>query len=206
MSNNTVATMHHVQVGHPKKKRKRSKHKDEPIVKDGKVSRKGRTITCQFCGNTGQNKATCKGQGRKATTAILIPQNMSAESDNGKFLMVDEEDLTFKKLAPMAEEIIMLSEGLCDGCCWDGRQGVWGGGYLRDYVRVVAGTDDEDSDSELLIPTGLMSPRMKKGKKDKVSQEHVYEEEVLLNNNIGKQNGDLVEMPSEEVEQGISCA
>ncbi|GKD38912.1 hypothetical protein Tco_1259119, partial [Tanacetum coccineum] len=28
-----------------------------------------------------------------------------------------------------------------------------GGGYLRDYVRVVAGMDDRDSDSELLIPT-----------------------------------------------------
>ncbi|GJS79515.1 crooked neck-like protein 1 [Tanacetum coccineum] len=59
---------HHVQVGRPRKKRKRSKHKDEPFVKDGKLSRKGRTITCQSCGNTGHNKATCKGQGRKATT------------------------------------------------------------------------------------------------------------------------------------------
>ncbi|GJZ35164.1 hypothetical protein Tco_0580981 [Tanacetum coccineum] len=59
---------HHVQVGRPRKKRKRSKHKDEPFVKDGKVSRKGRTITCQSCGNTGHNMATCKGQGRKATT------------------------------------------------------------------------------------------------------------------------------------------
>ncbi|GJW09923.1 crooked neck-like protein 1 [Tanacetum coccineum] len=29
---------------------------------------KGRTITCQSCGNIGHNKATCKGQGRKATT------------------------------------------------------------------------------------------------------------------------------------------
>nr|GEZ16703.1 transposase, mutator type [Tanacetum cinerariifolium] len=29
--------------------------------------RKGRTITCQSCGNIGHNKATCKGQGRKAT-------------------------------------------------------------------------------------------------------------------------------------------
>ncbi|GJT42296.1 hypothetical protein Tco_0951011 [Tanacetum coccineum] len=55
-------------VGRPKKKRKRSKHEDEPFVKDGKLSRKGRTITCQSCGNTGHNKATCKGQGRKATT------------------------------------------------------------------------------------------------------------------------------------------
>ncbi|GKC25071.1 heat stress transcription factor B-4-like protein [Tanacetum coccineum] len=55
-------------VGRPKKKRKRSKHEDEPFVKDGKLIRKGRTITCQSCGNTGHNKATCKGQGRKATT------------------------------------------------------------------------------------------------------------------------------------------
>ncbi|GJW61030.1 putative reverse transcriptase domain-containing protein [Tanacetum coccineum] len=38
--------------------------------------------------------------------------------------------------------------------------------------------------------------------KDKVSQEHVCEEEVPLNNDIGKQSGDLVEMPSEAVEQG----
>ncbi|GJZ30173.1 heat stress transcription factor B-4-like protein [Tanacetum coccineum] len=53
---------HHVQVGRPRKKRKRSKHEDEPFLKDGKLSRKGRTITCQSCGNTGHNKATCKGQ------------------------------------------------------------------------------------------------------------------------------------------------
>ncbi|GJV70915.1 heat stress transcription factor B-4-like protein [Tanacetum coccineum] len=59
---------HHIQVGRPRKKRKRSKHENEPFVKDGKLIRKGRTITCQSCGNTGHNKATCKGQGRKATT------------------------------------------------------------------------------------------------------------------------------------------
>ncbi|GJU13754.1 hypothetical protein Tco_1136150, partial [Tanacetum coccineum] len=39
--------------------------------------------------------------------------------------------------------------------------------------------------------------------KDNVSQEHVCEEEVLFNNNIGKQSGDLVEMPSEVVEWGM---
>ncbi|GKB72122.1 crooked neck-like protein 1 [Tanacetum coccineum] len=55
-------------VGRPRKKRKRSKHKDEPFVKDGRLSRRGRTITCQSCGNTGHNKATYKGQSRKATT------------------------------------------------------------------------------------------------------------------------------------------
>ncbi|GKA09544.1 putative reverse transcriptase domain-containing protein [Tanacetum coccineum] len=54
---------HHVQVGRPKKKRKRSKHEDEPFAKDGKLSENGRTITCQSCGNIGHNKATYKGQG-----------------------------------------------------------------------------------------------------------------------------------------------
>ncbi|GJR64366.1 hypothetical protein Tco_0010431 [Tanacetum coccineum] len=33
--------------------------------------------------------------------------------------------------------------------------------------------------------------------------EHVFEEEVPLNNNIGKQIGDFVDMPSEAVEQGM---
>nr|GEV03656.1 hypothetical protein [Tanacetum cinerariifolium] len=52
---------------------------------------------------------------------------------------------------------------------------------------------------------------MKKGQKDKgtdvmkdkVIHEHMCEEEVLLNNNIEKQSGDPVEMPSEAVEQGM---
>ncbi|GJU47505.1 hypothetical protein Tco_1204771 [Tanacetum coccineum] len=41
--------------------------------------------------------------------------------------------------------------------------------------------------------------------KDKVSQEHVYEEEVPLNHNIEKQIGDFVDMPSEAVEQGMDA-
>ncbi|GJW15165.1 hypothetical protein Tco_0019298 [Tanacetum coccineum] len=41
--------------------------------------------------------------------------------------------------------------------------------------------------------------------KDKVSQKNVCEEEVPLNNNIGKQIGDFVDMPSEAVEQGMDA-
>nr|GEW95737.1 hypothetical protein [Tanacetum cinerariifolium] len=46
-----------------------------------------------------------------------------------------------------------------------------GGGYLRDYVRIVAGTNDRDSDSDLLIPT-LWSDESKneKGQKDMPSE------------------------------------
>ncbi|GJY43876.1 hypothetical protein Tco_0432089 [Tanacetum coccineum] len=39
--------------------------------------------------------------------------------------------------------------------------------------------------------------------KDNVIQEHVCEEEVPLNNNLGKLSGYLIEMPSEAVEQWI---
>ncbi|GJX84010.1 hypothetical protein Tco_0333491 [Tanacetum coccineum] len=41
--------------------------------------------------------------------------------------------------------------------------------------------------------------------KDKVSQEQVCEEEVPLNNNIGKQIVDFVDMPSEAVKQGMDA-
>ncbi|GKC58233.1 hypothetical protein Tco_1085831 [Tanacetum coccineum] len=39
--------------------------------------------------------------------------------------------------------------------------------------------------------------------KYKVSQEHVCEEDAPLNNNIEKQSGDLVEMPSEAVKHAM---
>ncbi|GJU53403.1 hypothetical protein Tco_1227117, partial [Tanacetum coccineum] len=94
------------------------------------------------------------------------------------------------------------------------RNGLGGGGYLRDYVRIVAGMDDGDSNSELLIPTPWSDEsKNEKGQKDKgtdvmkdkVSQKNVCEEEVPLNNNIGKQIGDFVDMPSEAVEQGMDA-
>nr|GEU96985.1 hypothetical protein [Tanacetum cinerariifolium] len=204
---------HHVQVGQPKKKIKRSKHEDEPFVKDGKLSKKGRTITCQSCRNIGHNKTTCKGQGgnnaegsgsasRQAQqTEHEVGQDGSGGSgasaviglsagggkggasdpggadvdnqvviDNRKFMIVDEEDLIFKKISPMAEEILEMlrvcvakkrrkdenimkyqsrsyDKRICKPILW------LGGGDLRDYVSIVGGTDDEDSDSELLIPT-----------------------------------------------------
>ncbi|GKE11000.1 hypothetical protein Tco_1414551 [Tanacetum coccineum] len=47
-----------------RKKRKRSKFANEPLVEDAKLSKKGRTISCQSCGNFGHNKSTCKGQGQ----------------------------------------------------------------------------------------------------------------------------------------------
>ncbi|GJU91636.1 hypothetical protein Tco_1304059 [Tanacetum coccineum] len=50
-------------VSIPKKRRKTSKRENEPFVKDGKLSKRGRIITCQSCGNIGHNKATCKGEG-----------------------------------------------------------------------------------------------------------------------------------------------
>ncbi|GKC57632.1 hypothetical protein Tco_1085230 [Tanacetum coccineum] len=69
------------------------------------------------------------------------------------------------------------------------------------------------SDNELLIPTPWSdeSKNKKKGKrakgtkvmKDNLSQEHVYKEEVPLNNNIGKVSHDLVKLPSEAVDQGM---
>ncbi|GJX21349.1 hypothetical protein Tco_0224026 [Tanacetum coccineum] len=71
-----------------------------------------------------------------------------------------------------------------------------------------------DSDSELLIPTPWSDEsKNEKGQKDKetdvmkdkVSQENVCKDEMPLNNYLGKQIGDFVDMPSEAVEQGMDA-
>ncbi|GJX80685.1 hypothetical protein Tco_0328834 [Tanacetum coccineum] len=68
-----------------------------------------------------------------------------------------------------------------------------------------------DSDSELLIPTSWSNEsKNEKGQKGRENKSNGKDpclrltlQEVPLNNNIGKQSGDLVEMPSEAVEQGM---
>ncbi|PWA52151.1 zinc finger, SWIM-type [Artemisia annua] len=56
------------QVGRPKKKRVRGQLEDTPCIKDGKLSRKRRTVRCSSCGNPGHNKQSCKGQGSATTS------------------------------------------------------------------------------------------------------------------------------------------
>nr|GEV34816.1 hypothetical protein [Tanacetum cinerariifolium] len=70
-------------VGRPKKKRKRSKHEDEPFVKDGKLSRKGITITCQSCRNIGHNRETCKGQGGNNAEGLSAAAGEGGVGDPG---------------------------------------------------------------------------------------------------------------------------
>nr|GEV56188.1 hypothetical protein [Tanacetum cinerariifolium] len=149
--------------GRPRKKRKRSKHEDETFVKDGKLSRKRRTITCQSCGNTGHNKETCKGQGRKATTG-----GNNAEASCSAFRQAQQTE-------PAAGQ---------DGS----------GGSGAGTVIGLSTAADEGGQGGASQETDVM--------KDKVRQE---EEDVPLDNNIEKQIGDFVDMPSEAVEQRMDA-
>ncbi|GJX54928.1 putative reverse transcriptase domain-containing protein [Tanacetum coccineum] len=189
-------------VGRPKKKRKRSKHEDEPFVKNGKLSRKGRTITCQSRGNTRHNKETCKGQGQKATTGgnnaeasgsasrkaqqtkHAVGQDGSGGSSAGVVICLSaaageggaggpggsgiatqgsthsrwikrivkterispqKRTLTQPASQPSTSSQVPVSEtrnadGREIGECMSG---LGGGGYLKDYVRIVVGMDNE---------------------------------------------------------------
>ena len=52
---------HLTQVGRPKKNRRKTKE-EKAMVKDGKLSRAFKTVTCNKCGHMGHNKRSCKGQ------------------------------------------------------------------------------------------------------------------------------------------------
>ena len=51
------------QIGRPQKKRKKSVVEVEEMVKNGKLSKKGKTVTCCLCKQQGHNKRTCKNVG-----------------------------------------------------------------------------------------------------------------------------------------------
>nr|GEW17681.1 hypothetical protein [Tanacetum cinerariifolium] len=191
---------HHVQVGRPRKKRKKSKHEDEPFVKDGKLSRKERTITCQSCGNTGHNKATCKGQGRKATTgagAVIVLSATTGEGGVGVSSQGSSRSRWTKRRMEEKMGDLVPAQSSAAG-------GGLSGGDLRDYVKVVGGTDDGGGEKNsngkdpCLRLTLLLVTNVIKGT---VSQKNACEENVTLNNSIGKQIGDFVDMHSEAVEQ-----
>jgi hypothetical protein len=59
---------YHAQVGRPKKKRVRAQMEDTPCVSNGKLSRRGRSVKCSSCGNSGYNKQSFKGQGGATTS------------------------------------------------------------------------------------------------------------------------------------------
>ncbi|GJY83912.1 hypothetical protein Tco_0497288, partial [Tanacetum coccineum] len=114
----TLLPPNHVHIGKPKKKRKRSKLEDEPFVKHGKLSKKGKTINCQSCGNIGHNKATCKGQGgnNAEASASASGQAQQAKPVVGQVLVLEvkahplidgqseeykHKDLVYKKELPL---------------------------------------------------------------------------------------------------------
>ncbi|GKE49522.1 mutator type transposase [Tanacetum coccineum] len=57
------------QVGRPSKKRKKSAGEVTEMVKDGKLTRKGGTVTCCKCGQKGHNKRSCKGPSASASAS-----------------------------------------------------------------------------------------------------------------------------------------
>nr|GEU63468.1 hypothetical protein [Tanacetum cinerariifolium] len=104
---------------------------------------------------------------------------------------------SIKKEAHLIKELTGIPCKHADAACWNMALNdpmtppleTWclgGGGYLRDSVGVVDGTNDGDKGTNIM--------------KDEVSQENMCEEEVPSNKNIGKQIGDFVDMPSEAVE------
>ncbi|GJT16776.1 hypothetical protein Tco_0875482 [Tanacetum coccineum] len=75
------------------------------------------------------------------------------------------------------------------------------------YTRSPSEVCLSDSDNELLIPTPWSdeTKNEKRAKRTDVMKDKVSQEKVPLNNNIEKQIGDFIDMPSEAVKQGMDA-
>nr|GEU33998.1 hypothetical protein [Tanacetum cinerariifolium] len=71
---------YHKPAGRPSKKRKKSAAElYDGLVKNGKLSRFGQTVTCCKCGKKGPNSRTCKGQ-EGATSAPAVNQTQTTQT------------------------------------------------------------------------------------------------------------------------------
>ncbi|GKA63030.1 hypothetical protein Tco_0762549 [Tanacetum coccineum] len=133
MSLSWIATLA-IRVGRPKKKRKRSKHEDEPFVKDGKLSKKERTITCQSCetldtirkhakdkvesGNNAEPSglSAAGGQDGSGGAGVGVGSQGSSYSRwtkiRGKSMMPVDKDMYHKKVTPLAKAIMVMARKL----------------------------------------------------------------------------------------------
>ncbi|GJR03610.1 transposase, MuDR [Tanacetum coccineum] len=69
---------YHTPIGRPPKKRKkRDAELYDGMVKDGKLSRSGKTVTCLKCGEKGHNSRSCKGQRGAQSTQIPSQATMN---------------------------------------------------------------------------------------------------------------------------------
>ncbi|GKD78654.1 hypothetical protein Tco_1341275 [Tanacetum coccineum] len=68
------------QVGRPGKKRKKSAGEVTEMVKDGKLIRKGDTVTCCKCGQKGNYKRSCKGTSVAGSGSASQPARVSASA------------------------------------------------------------------------------------------------------------------------------
>ncbi|GJZ77494.1 mutator type transposase, partial [Tanacetum coccineum] len=81
---------YHTPVGRPPKKRKKSAAElFDGIVKNGKLSRAGKSVTCNKCGQVGHNSRSCKGQrGPQAYASV------SAARPSGNHLQASQASVT----------------------------------------------------------------------------------------------------------------
>ncbi|GJY24777.1 mutator type transposase [Tanacetum coccineum] len=74
---------YHTPVGRPPKKRKKSAAElYDGMVKKGKLSRAGKSLTCNKCGQVGHNQRSCKGQRGPTVNESQVNASASASARN----------------------------------------------------------------------------------------------------------------------------
>ena len=79
----------HPQIGRPQKNRRKSAG-EILMVKDGKLSRKGKTVTCVICKKQGHNKRSCKDKGTSGSQAASQSQSQAPSQAGKKRSRVNE--------------------------------------------------------------------------------------------------------------------
>ncbi|GKA84888.1 mutator type transposase [Tanacetum coccineum] len=84
---------YHTPIGRPPKKRKKSAAElFDGMVKNGKLSRAGKSVTCNKCGQVGHNSRSCKGQ--RGPQASQASASASAARPSGNHSQASQASVT----------------------------------------------------------------------------------------------------------------
>ncbi|GJX21440.1 mutator type transposase [Tanacetum coccineum] len=101
---------YHTPIRRPSKKRKKSAAElYDGMVKDGKLSRSGKIVTCLKCGEKGHNSRSCKVQRGSQSTARPMPSQRGSQPTQMPSQATVNHSAPAVNITPSAQSNVTLS-------------------------------------------------------------------------------------------------
>ncbi|GKB80140.1 RNA-directed DNA polymerase, eukaryota, partial [Tanacetum coccineum] len=121
-----------------------SRLEDELFVKDSKLSKRGRIITCRSCRNIGHNKSTCKGQGQQSRIGVNNAKASGSPSGQAE-VAIGQDGLDKKKGISLLYEAFwqkVIENDVVDDVTYFFHHGIFPKGSNSSFIALILKISD----------------------------------------------------------------